>query len=1087
LTPSRKALENYTRSLQEFAKLGVVRETAVCSPFQTLLDDCARQVGWKLIPEYPLQRRGRVPLRADGALVDEFNLPHGFWEAKKGTDDLDKEIKAKFALGYPQWNILFQSPDRAVLYQNGNRVLDTPLTKSEHLVDVLRAFLTYEEPSLDEWEKATGEFKDRIAEHGRALTEIIRKEENQNPKFKATFDAFADLCRASLNPTLSVAAVEEMLVQHILTERIFRKIFAVGDFMQRNVIAVEIEKVVQALTARAFSREDFLKTLDRFYVAIEDAAATIKDFSEKQKFLNTVYERFFQGFAVKQADTLGIIYTPQPIVDFMVASVERVLERDFKKSLAHKQVHILDGFTGTGNFIANIMQAIPRANLPHKYAEELHCNEVLLLPYYVASMNIEHAFWEATGEYKPFEGICLVDTFSIAEEHTGSGVQAGFEFMSKANTERIRRQRSTPIFVCIGNPPYNAGQINENDNNKNRKYPELDARVSKTYGDASRATLLRKLADPYVKAIRWATDRIGDAGIVAFVNNDSFIDEISFDGMRHHLARDFDLIYVLDLGGNVRKNPKLSGTTHNVFGIQVGVSINFFIRLPMKTKNKPRAAKIFYHSVPGDWRREQKYDFLERTCDFSNVKWQELKPDAKDTWLTSNTDTEFAAFTPIGSKEAKANVGTNLAVIFQSYSLGVSTNRDRIVYNFDTQRLAKRVEEFCDDYNAELHRWQQKGCPTDIDDFLSTEKVKWSETLKRRLSSAVEASFAREKIRAALYRPFVSKLLFVDELLIDRPAGSPGYFPDEIAENENRVICVSDVGLRSNFSVLVTNRPFDLHLCASTDAFQGFPFYIFDEDGRNRRENIPLKTLIRFQSQYGDDRITKWDIFHYAYALLHHPGYRERFGTNLKRELPRIPFAPDFRVFAKAGKKLAELHINYEQAHEFPLKRIENRDVPLNWRVAEMKLTPDHGAIHYNEFLTLEGIPAEVFDYKLGNRSALEWVIEQYQVSTDHHGSVENDPNRPDDEQYIVRLIGQVITVSLETLKIVKSLPADFGAEGEQSKNDKELEEWRLMQPWRPSRPAQQIKEVREQVRSRSKNVLTANETSSSYGPEKKD
>jgi predicted helicase len=744
----------------------------------------------ELVPEYPLQRHGRMPLRADGALVDEFNLPHGFWEAKDSGDDLDKEIKAKFALGYPQRNILFQSPDRAVLYQNGSRVLDTGLTKPEQLTDTLRAFLTCQEPSLDEWERATGEFKDRIAEHGHALTDIIRKEEKQNPRFKDAFTAFVDLCRASLNPTLSNAAVEEMLVQHILTERIFRKIFDIGDFMQRNVIAVEIEKVIQALTARAFSREAFLKTLDRFYVAIEDAAATITDFSEKQKFLNIVYERFFQGFAVKQADTLGIVYTPQPIVDFMVASVDRLLDRDFEKSLAHKQVHILDGFTGTGNFIVNLMQAIPRSALSLKYAHELHCNEVLLLPYYVAAMNIEHAYFEATGSYKPFEGICLVDTFSIAEEHTGGGVQSGFEFMSRANTERIKRQRSTPIFVCIGNPPYNAGQINENDNNKNRKYPELDARVSKTYGKASRATLLRKLADPYVKAIRWATDRIGDAGIVAFVNNNSFVDEISFDGMRHHLARDFDLIYVLDLGGNVRKNPKLSGTTHNVFGIQVGVSINFFIRLPGKRKNHRRTAKILYHAVPCDWRRGQKYQFLKDAGDLTTVQWQELKPDARDTWLTSNTDTEFAGFIAIGLKEAKASSGSNVPVIFQTYSLGVSTNRDSVVYDFNAERLAKRVEEFCDDYNAELHRWQKKGCPADLDAFLSTDKVKWSETLKRKLAGGVEAKFSADKLGVSDYRPFTRQHLYYDSFAIDRPGNFKTVFPNAKAREENAVILV---------------------------------------------------------------------------------------------------------------------------------------------------------------------------------------------------------------------------------------------------------------------------------------------------------
>jgi predicted helicase len=611
MTPPRKALEAYERSLAEFQRRGVTHETAVRSAFQVLLDDCARPHGWKLVPEYPVLRQGRRPLRVDGALLDEFNLWHGLWEAKDSSDDLDKEIKKKLGLGYPRRNILFQSPDRAVLYQDGKRVLDTGLARLEQVTDVLRAFLSYEEPAWEEWERASAEFKDRIAEHGRALAGLLTKELKKNPEFKRGFTDFVTLCRASINPNLSEAAVEEMLVQHLLTWRIFKGVFGIGDFMQKNVIAAEIEKLI--LTIRAFSREEFLGTLDPFYSALEEAARTITDFSEKQKFLNTVYERFFQGFAVRQADTLGIVYTPQPIVDFMVGSVDHLLRAQFQKEagLGSREVHVLDGFTGTGNFIVNLMRAIAPSALRHKYREELHCNEVMLLPYYIASMNIEHEYAEATKQYEPFEGICLVDTFQIADEHTGIGrVQHGFEFFSQANTERIKRQRQAPIFVCIGNPPYNAGQLNENDNNKNRKYPELDARVSSTYGADSRATLLRKLADPYVKAIRWATDRIGDAGAVAFVNNNSFVDEISFDGMRHHLARDFDLIYVLDLGGNVRKNPKLSGTTHNVFGIQVGVSVNFFIRLPGKSKNARRQAKIFYHAVPQDWRKEQKYHFL---------------------------------------------------------------------------------------------------------------------------------------------------------------------------------------------------------------------------------------------------------------------------------------------------------------------------------------------------------------------------------------------------------------------------------------------------------------------------------------------
>ena len=440
-----KALDLYRQSVADFGRLGIQHETAVRSAFQVLLDTCARQRGWKLVPEYPVLRQGRRPLRADGALLDQFNLIHGLWEAKDAGDNLEKEIKAKFAVGYPQRNILFQSPNRAVLYQNGKRVLDCGLQRLEQITDAMRAFLDYEEPALEEWEKASVEFKGRISEHGSVLKAIIERERKQNGAFKAAFAGFVTLCHVSLNPTLSEAAVEEMLIQHILTWRIFKNIFKAGDFMQKNVIAVEIEKVVQTLTSRAFSRDDFLKTLDRFYVALEHAAATITDFSEKQKFLNTVYERFFQGFAVKQADTLGIVYTPQPIVDFIVASVDHLLRTEFGKNggFAEREVHILDGFVGTGNFIVNLMRTIPPSALPHKYAYELHCNEVMLLPYYVASMNIEHEYYEATNTYLPFEGICLVDTFQIADEHTGEGrMQVGFEFFSAVNTERIKRQRN---------------------------------------------------------------------------------------------------------------------------------------------------------------------------------------------------------------------------------------------------------------------------------------------------------------------------------------------------------------------------------------------------------------------------------------------------------------------------------------------------------------------------------------------------------------------------------------------------------------------------------------------------------------------
>ncbi len=1064
LKPTHKVVAAYYASLAKFEKLGIKHETAVRSAFQELLESCARQFDWKLVPEYRIKRKGQADASADGALLDNYGLNYGLWEAKDSDDDLEKEIKAKFAAGYPKENILFWQPAKAVLYQNNERVHEADLTQPEELVRMLKFFLEFARPAHTEWGKAVEEFKTKVPAIGKRLKEIIEVERQTNKKFIAAFDDFCSLCRGSLNPNIAVEAVEEMLIQHILTERIFRKIFANVDFMQRNVIAQEIEKVITALNSRVFKRDDLAKSLEPFYGAIENAAETITDFNEKQTFLNTVYERFFQGFCVKVADTHGIVYTPQPLVNFMVASVEHILQEEFQKTLGDHEVHILDPFTGTGNYVVNLIRRLPASALKHKYAHELHCNEIMLLPYYLASMNIEHAYLERIGEYQAFEGICLVDTFQtingkmayygFSEKHEQDEMVIGF---NPENTKRIQRQKTSPIRVIIANPPYNAGQVDENDNNKNRKYPELDRRVSATYGEASSATLQRKLSDPYVKAIRYATDRLAGGGIVCFVNNNSFVTEKTFDGMRKELAKDFDEIYVLDLGGNVRKNPKLSGTTHNVFGIQVGVSINLFIRHPKKDYSKSRGARIHYHAVGQDWRKEQKYEFLEAKKSVAGVKWKKLSPDDKGNWITNDTDEEFDAFIPIGSKDAKA--GANVPTIFRTYSLGVSTNRDAVVYDFDAKRLAKRVEQFAEDYNAELHRWQRKGKPSDVDNFVNYEKIKWSETLKRHFTDEREAEFSEKKICKALYRPFVEMELYYESMFVDRPGMFGEFFPNKKSHKENCVLLIPSGGGRSPFWSFASNAIPNLNF-VSIDSAQCLSLFSYSKDGKERRDNITPKALTLFQIFYDDDKISRADIFHYVYAMLHHPAYRTRFAENLKRNLPRIPFigvpagvkgnAPAsffplsaietmqgdakpghkpeasyklFQELAEAGRTLAELHVNYESAKEYKLQRIENKEVKLDWRVEAMKLSKDKASLLYNDFLTLSGIPPEVFNYKLGNRSALEWVIDQYRVTKDDDGNLTSDPNRMDDEEYIVRLIGQVVTVSLETLKVIKKFP----------------------------------------------------------------
>jgi predicted helicase len=1011
LAANHKPVTQYYLDLKHLSLLHATHEGAVRGAFQTLLQQCARQFEWTVIAEYAVERPKRPSLRVDGAVVDSWKLVHGYWEAKDEHDDLKEEVKKKLAKGYPVDNILFQAPDRAILYQDGRQVLDESLKDPKKLVEVLKEFFRYEPPAYAQWELAVEEFKTRVPELARALVERIHEERKLNSLFRDKFGGFVQTCRQAINPNLSEPAVEEMLIQHMLTERIFRKVFANPDFARRNAIAGEIESVVDALTKRSFNRDKFLSGLERFYGAIEKTAGTIESFTEKQGFLNTVYEKFFQGFSVKVADTHGIVYTPQSIVRFMVRGVDEILEKEFGRSLGSKGVHILDPFLGTGNFLLHVMRQIPRTQLAYKYEHELHGNEVMLLPYYIAAMNIEHEYSDMMGEYKPFDGLCLVDTFELAEA-------AQPVLFTAQNTARVEKQRRAPIFVILGNPPYNAWQTNEGDNNKNQKHPTVDRRVTATYAADSSARLMNSLQDPYIKAIRWATDKIGSEGIVAFVTNNSFVEGYALDGVRKHLARDFDAIYVLDLGGNVRKNPELSGTTHNVFGIQVGVSISFFVR-KSDPRKKTLAASVRYAATEVDWRKEEKYKFLDGTRRLSELAWVDLAPDAAHTWIRTGLHAEYANFLPVGPKAAPDIA--ERGYIFSMGSNGMLSGRDAVAYNFLPDQLELNIRRMVDEYAAELSRYARAKYPADIDKFLIDSQLKWSRNLKRDFARGQSLSFEAKSIRAGSYRPFTKVCFYFGESIIDEEGQFRRIFPDVISEAENICICCAGVGNRKSFGCLALRS-----VPARDYAFEKavvFPFYSYDRDGSNRRENITDWALAEFRAHYADSSITKLKIFHYVYGLLHHPAYRDKYKVNLKRELPRIPYAPDFRAFVEAGKQLAEMHLDYEEQPEYPLNRVEDPEQPLSWRVEKMRLGKHRDGIVYNDFLTLTGIPPEVFEYRLGNRSALEWLIDQYQIFTDKRSGIVNDPNRQDDPEYIVRLIGQVITVSLETVKIIRGLP----------------------------------------------------------------
>ncbi len=1030
-----KLIDKYYADLAELTHQHVMYEMGTRPAFHALLAAAGREHGWTLIAEHEKKVNGKT-IRPDGTFKDSMNLVRGYWEAKDTADDLEAEIEKKRQAGYPLTNIIFEDNATAILFQDGQRILSADMKDPAKLAEVVTQFFRHVEPEIEEFEHAVDEFKQRVPDLAEGLRKKIEESHKANPAFKKAFADFFELCRSSLNPNLAPAAVDEMLIQHILTERLIREIFDNPEFVRRNVIAAEVEKVMLAMTSQSFDRHSYLKDLDRFYIAIERAARTMTDWSDKQYFLNTVYERFFQGYSVKLADTMGIVYTPQEIVRLHVASVAEVLEKEFGKHLWSDDVFIIDPCTGTGNFIVNLIRRIPKARLEDVYKKRLFANEIMLLPYYIAALNIEHAYYEQTGRYESFEGLCFVDTLELAE-----GQQFQLAFMTPRNTERVNRQCRAPITVVTGNPPYNVGQMVHNQRNPNRPYAVIDQRIRETYAADSAATSVSKLNDPYVKFFRWATDRLDDRdGIVCFVSNNSFIEQVAFDGMRKHLLRDFSAIYHLDLQGNVRQNPTLSGTQYNVFGIQVGVGITIAVK-----HRRSRKCILRYAVVDKTLRRQDKLNWVNRQKSSAGVRWRVLRPDAKHTWLVPANGSQFASFMPIASNAARDSADPDAQVIFKDYSLGVATHRDRIVYDFSAESLTSRIKGFIEDYNVEVDRWQRAPADAVLDDFVKYDRVIWDDDLKKHLRRRAYAEFRPEKIRTALYRPFAKRHLFFDPLLNARRYGFPSIFPRPSTSNK---LLWLKTGTEIPVYVLVTDRIPDL---MPQGGSQCFAFYTYDEDGSNRRENITDWALNEFRSHYHDKNIDKWSIFYYVYGLLHHPGYREKFADNLKRELPRIPFAlplpnlksetpkseiasSGFHAFAAAGRALAALHLDYEKLDPFPLEFIETAGQPLSYRVDDkMRLSKDKTRLIVNESLALSGIPAETFAYRLGNRSALEWVIDQYQVSTDARSGIVSNPNREDNPQYIVRLVGQVIRVSIETMKIVNALPAEYSAGNEAS------------------------------------------------------
>jgi predicted helicase len=1006
---SRLLISQYQTEVEKIVQYGGSRkETSIRVAFQNLLNDYCKARDFLLIPELDYRTKSGKVVYPDGTVKDALRLDWGYWESKDQYDNLDEEIEKKLAKGYPNDNILFEDSQTAVLIQGGEERLRVSMRDDEALDGIINAFINYVRPEVEDFREAIDSFKEDLPTILEALRGLIALQSETNRNFVTMRDNFLEICRKSINPEISLEDVREMIIQHILTEDIFINIFNESQFHRENNIARELQGVIETFFT-GNTKRNTLGTIERYYAVIRRTAANIYNHHEKQKFLKAIYENFYKAYNPKAADRLGIVYTPNEIVRFMIESVDYLVHKHFGKLLADSGVEILDPATGTGTFVTELIEYLPKDKLRYKYKHEMHCNEVAILPYYIANLNIEFTYKQKMGEYEEFEHICFVDTLDHAAFHLK---QMDLFAMSVENTQRIQNQNDRNISVIIGNPPYNANQQNENDNNKNRKYPAIDKRIKDTYVKESTAQKT-KVYDMYSRFFRWGTDRLGDNGIISFITNSSFINAKGFDGFRKSVVNEFDYIYTIDLGGDIREGD----TTGNVFNIITGVAITFMIKI--KSKNK-LPCQIMYCNTENFNSAQEKLDSLAKTK-FDYFTFEHIKPDHQNNWVNL-TDNDFDNLISIADKKNKS--------IFEVFSNGVATNRDEWVYDIDLENLENKSIFFIDEYNHEVKRWIQykknnkyqdikKEDNPIVDKFIAERNlIKWSSRIKRdKLRKEKTDIFNREDLRESHYRPFVKRYIYFSYIPIDIKGSQHLFFSKK--SSSNHVICFAN-NEQTDILVLAINTLCDLNFCARGSSC--FALYTYDENG-NRVDNITDWGLQQFQNHYKDKNLTKLDIFHYTYAVLHHPEYRSKYELNLKREFPRLPFYDNFSQWVEWGSKLMELHINYETVAPYPLTRIDtNNNLKPK---TKLKADREKNSINLDDITFLQDIPKIAWEYKLGNRSALEWILDQYKEKKPKDQTIAERFNTyrfADYKETVIDLLQRVCTVSVETMKIIEAM-----------------------------------------------------------------
>ena len=860
--------------------------------------------------------------------------------------------------------------------------------------------------------------------------------EDAGSSHRTAFDGFVAGLRENLNPEIDDAQAVEMLAQHLVTKPVFDAMFADSNFTEHNPVSRAMQGILDQLGSNAvFEKES--KGLEKFYASVRARVAKIDNAAAKQQIIVELYDNFFRNAFPRVADRLGIVFTPVPVVDYILRSADAALRLEFGKSLSDEGVSILEPFVGTGTFLTRLLQIglIKPEDLHRKYTQELFANEIVLLSYYIAAINIETVYSEmaATADveagYVPFDGIALTDTFQLNE----SDGQLEATGIFPENHERVIRQKNQDIRVIVMNPPYSAGQTSANDNNQNQKYPALDASIAGTYAKLSSATNMNGLYDSYIRGIRWASNRIKDNGVIAFVSNGSFIDGGTADGIRKTFVNEFSRIFVYNLRGNARTvgepRRKEGG---NVF--DSGARTPIAIAILIKNDTHQGAADLQYRDIGDYLTREQKLDVLSIEKSLEGTDWETIQPNKAGDWI-NHRDERYDTFQPTGDKATRGKDTT--VGIFREYSRGLEAARDSWCYSSSSVKVAANVGRMVQNYNEQLGA----GSPSD-----DPAKVSWTRGLRGLFGKSQVLSFNSDDVTGGSYRPFFRQFVYFNRQMNEYVNAMPRFFPSSIATN--RCITINSDKRRESGALMTDVMP-DVHLNGDTTAF---PLYTYESipedelaipaegevviDGYRRRENITDATLSTYRTFYEDTSISKEDIFYYVYGLLHSPTYKETYKADLMKMLPRIPKVKDFCGFSTAGRALADMHLNYETVTPAALTEVCKTEPPEDaggrydyYRVQKLSwgARKDRSRIVFNSNITLEDIPTEVLDYQINGKSAIEWIIDRYQVTTHKDSLITNDPNdycrEVGDPRYIIDLIKRIVTVSLETNKIVAGLP----------------------------------------------------------------